>query len=192
MSSDKNYIPISVTTGAIIGTVHGFRNPSEAVCKKLAQTKPSLTETMKNYADCFDMKTAAQKVRTGELRLDEYQKTNNVYSAIYDVYEKEKQIIDVMETPIEERTMTFRQAIKEANKARPELWKAMFSLNKEFKQKLIDLGVFDAEKFSQTLKSAARKTALSYKELSKGAFKGLGIGAVIGTGIGLFLNHISK
>ena len=37
MTTDKNYMPISVGTGAVIGAAYGFRNPSEKVCKKFGK-----------------------------------------------------------------------------------------------------------------------------------------------------------
>lgn len=190
MSSD-NYIPISASVGAIAGGLYGFRNPSEKVCKKIAGVKPTITETMKEYADSFDIMQAGKKVKSGELSLDEYKKTARIYKAVYNTFEKEKQITDVMNTPIEERTMTFRQAVKEANKTRPELYKAMFGFNNKFKAKLTELEIFDAEKFSQAYKQAAKKMVFMYKELGKGALKGLGIGAVAGVLIGHSLNKIA-
>ena len=192
MSSDKNYIPISTVTGAVIGAGYGFRNPSEKVCKKIAQVKPSIIDTMKNYSECFDIKNAGAKVRSGELRLDEYKKTADIYGAIYNVYQKEQQVKDIMDMPIDQRPMTFKQAVKEANKSHIKLFKAMIKFNNSFKEKLTDLEIFDAEKFTKTYHQAAKKTALMYKELSKGALKGLGIGAMLGSFAGIALNNISK
>lgn len=192
MTSDKNYMPISIGTGALIGAVYGFRNPSEEVCKKLAQQKPSIVDTMKGYFDCFDIAAASRAVQGRQLTSDEFEKTNNIRKAIYNTYQKEKQIVDIMNMPIEKRPMTFKQCIREANKTRPELYKEMFLFNNEFKQKLVDLQIFNTEKFTKILNEAAKKTVHTYKELSKGALKGLGIGILVGTGIGAFLNNISK
>ena len=190
MTTDKNYMPISVGTGAVIGAAYGFRNPSEKVCKKLAQ-KPTIVDTMKGYFDCFNIKEACEAVRGKQLTSDEFEKANNIRKAIYNTYQKEKQIVDIMNQSILERPMTFKQALKEANKTRLPLYKEMFCFNNEFKQKLVELNIFDAEKFSKVLEAAVNKTMLTYKELSKGALKGLSIGALIGVGIGAFLNNIS-
>jgi hypothetical protein len=192
MATDRNYMSISIATGAVIGAGYGFKHPSEEVCKKLALQKPTITETMKGYFDCFDMMKASEAIRSKALSADEYEKTNNIRKAIYNTYQKEKQIIDIMNMPIQDRPITFKQAVREANKTRPELYKKMIGLNGEFKQKLIDLQIFNTEKFSEILKATAKKTTLVYKELSKGAVKGLAVGTVIGTAIGYFLNNISR
>jgi len=192
MTKDNGYIGISTTIGAISGTVYGLRHPGEESLAKIQKLKPSTVDLMKEYRDSFDIMAAGQALKEGKITEDEYKKANDIRTAIHNTYEKEQQIIDIADTPLDERTKTFRQAVKEANATRPELWKSMFKLNGEFKQKLIDLKIFDNEKFTSAYNSAKKKTGTMYKELSKCAAKGLAIGAAAGIAIGVVLNKIAN
>lgn len=180
MSENRNYIGIGATTGAIAGTIYGFKYPSEKTCIKLAKLQPDVVTTMKEYRDCFDILAAGQAVRKGNLTIDEYKKINDIRTAIHNVYTKEKEIIDISNTPFENRTKTFKQAVKEANQARPDLFKAIFKLNKNLKSKLIENGIFDEERFLKAMKEASQKTLTAYKELLKGALKWITIGGIAG------------
>lgn len=192
MSKDHNYIGVSATLGGIGGAVYGFRHPSEKSIARIAQMKPSAIDTMMEYRDSFNIDTACDAVRSEKLTLDEFDKVKTIKNAIHETCEKEQQIIEVANTPIENRTKTFRQAVKEANATRPKLWKSMFLLNKDFKEKLIELNIFDAERFNAAMDAAKAKLKPLYKELSKGAAKGLAIGIAAGVAVGAFLNRIAN
>lgn len=192
MTNNLNNIAIGTTTGAIIGGIYGFRNPSEKTFIKLSKLGLSTASTLKVYRDCFDMLSAGTAVRSGNLTLDEYRQTNNIRTAIHNVFEKEKQIMEIANTPFEQRTKTLQEAIKEANEARPNLYKEMFNFNNRLRTKLIENNVFDNKKFLNAMENMAKKSFIALKEVSKGALKWLGIGAITGAIIGYLANIISE
>ncbi len=192
MSNDNNYIGISTAIGGLGGAVYGFRNPNEQTITKITRMKPSLVDVMQEYRDSFNYLKAGDAFREGKITEEEYKRANDIRTAFHNVYEKEKQVIDIANTPIEERTKTFRQAVKEANATRPKLWKTIIGFDKDFRNKLIELEIFDAEKFSAAFKAIKGKMLFTYKELGKFAAKGLAIGAAIGAVVGIALNKISN
>lgn len=192
MSKDNNCIITSSALGATAGTIYGFRHPSEKSCQKIARLKPTISQAMKDYRDCFDIMNAGQAVREGKLSIDEYKTVNSIRTAIHNAYEKEKQLADILNTPMEKRPMTFRQAVREANKTRPQLYKAAFKLNKKLRDKLVELNVFDIEKFSNTMNAVKKKAVVMYKELAKSSAKYLLIGTAAGAVTGCVLNKISN
>lgn len=190
VKKNNSYITMSTVTGAAIGAVYGFRHPSEQTCIKLAQLKPTVVETMKDYADSFDMSAASKAVAEGKINLKEYTDVKNIVNNLTDVMQKEQLVRDIEQTPFEQRTMSFRQAVKEANKSRPKLYKALFKLQQDFQNKLIENNIFNKEKFEQATAAAKNKMCTMYKMLSKCALKGLAIGAAIGLAAGFALSKI--
>lgn len=189
--ADNNYIPISAIAGGTFGAIKWFRNPSEKTCLKLAKLEPNMIDTLKEYRDCFDIQAAGSAVREGKMTLNDYKITNNIRTAIHNLFEKEKQVRDIVNTPFEKRTKTYKQAVKEANSGRKELFKSMLKLDKNIMPKLVENNVLDIEKFSKTMKAMEHKLIITLKELAKGALKGLAIGTIAGAIIGSALNKIS-
>ena len=192
MSKDNNYIPITTAVGGIGGAIYGFRHPSEKSIARIEKLEPKITETMKEFRDCFDILTAGQSVREGNLALNEYQEVNDLRTLFHKAFEKEQQVIDVSNTPIEERKITFKEAIKEANEIRNKVWVKLITLNSELKEKMVKFGIFDLEKFNQVRNSCKTKFIATLKELSKGAAKTAAIGTAIGLGLGYYFNKISN
>lgn len=190
VKKNNSYLTMSTATGAAIGAAYGFRHPDEQTCLKLSQLKPTVVETMKNYIDSFDMSAASKAAAEGKINLKEYTDVKHIVNNFTDVMQKEQLVRDIAQTPFEQRTTSFRQAVKEANAARPKLYKSMFKLQQDFKTKLIENNIFNQEKFVQATAAAKKKARAMYKMLSKCAFKGLAIGAAIGLAAGFALNKI--
>lgn len=191
-NKNNSYIYTAGAMGALGGTIYGFKHPSEQACKKLSQMGPTIIETLQGYKDSFNKKAANEAVTTGKLDLLSYEKFKKIYESISDTLEKEKIVKQVLETPISERTKSFKDAVKEANKARAGFRKAMFGFSKKLQNQFIELKIFDKETFTQTIKATKKKTISAYKELSKGALKYLAIGLAAGVAIGAAFKLIIK
>ena len=189
---DKNYIPTCSVIGAGAGAIYAFRHPSEKVCAKISKIGPDFAQTMKDYKDSFKMVNALDAFKKGEITKEEYNYLTQLHGAICNTYKKEQKVIDILNTPIAERTETYRSAVKKANASRPKLWKQIIKFNKDMQDKYAEIGIFDKEKFAQTLEAAGKKLKLMYKEISKRTVLGLVIGAVIGSAVGYYLNRISN
>ena len=192
MDNNKNYIPACGIIGGVSGAVYGWKHPSEKTCMKIAKVKPTFVETMQGYKDCFNMQAAENAFNEEKITKEEYEKLKNLYSAISDTYEKEKKVVDISNTPYEERTESFRSAVRDAYSVRPKLWKNMMKFNKELQDKFAQLNIFNKNKFADTLFQAGTKLKVIFKELSKCASIGLAFGAVLGSGLGYFLNKIAN
>ena len=191
-NNHSSVIPTTAAISGIGGAVYGFRHPSEASCLKLSKLSPTIIETMTDYKDSFNLNAAKQAVAENRLNLQEYTQVDNIVKNFTNVIEKEQIVKDVLNTPFKERTQTLGSATKEANLARPKLYKSLLKLTNGFKEKLVELKVFDAEKFAQTTRAAKEKTIAMYKELSKGAAKGLAIGIAAGVAVGYLLKSVLK
>lgn len=191
-NNHSSFIPTATAIGGIGGAVYGFRHPSEASCLKISKLSPTIVETMTDYRDSFNLSTAKQAVVENKLNLQEYSIVNDIVKNFTNTLEKEQIVQDILNTPIQERTQTLSKATKEANLTRPKLYKSLFKLTKGFKEKLVELNIFDAEKFVQTTKATKERTIAMYKELSKGAAKGLAIGIAAGVAIGYLIKSVLK
>ena len=183
-NNHSSVITTTTTIGGIGGAVYGFRHPSEASCLKISKSSPTIIETMTDYKDSFNLSAARQAVAENKLNLQEYSLVDDIVKNFTNTLEKEQIVKDILNTPLQERTQTLSSATKEANLARPKLYKSLLKLTNGFKEKLVELNVFDAEKFAQTTKAAKERTIAMYKELSKGAAKGLIIGVIAGMAVG--------
>lgn len=190
--NNNSYIGISTTLGAAGGALYGFKHPNEKSCLKMSKLTPTVVDTMREYKDSFNLSAAKKSVAEGALNLQEYGKVENIVKNLTDVMEKEQTVKDILNTPFEQRTVSFKDAVKEANMARPKLYKSLLQLNKNFQDKLAESKIFDKEKFEAATKAAKKKTIAMYKELSRGTAKGLAVGAAAGAAVGYFLNSISK
>jgi len=191
-NNNKNYIPISATIGGIGGAIYGWRHPSEKSCVKIAQTSPSFADTMQGYKSCFDLEKAKEALNEKKITQDEFTRIENLLNSINNVYEKEKKVAEIANTPYEERTQSFKSAVREAYGARPRLYKNMMKFTKELQDKFSDLKIYDKEKFTETYIAAGKKLKVIFKELSKNASIGLAAGIAGGTLFGYFLNRISN
>lgn len=190
--NNTSYIPITAATGAVGGAFYGFKHPSEKSCLKMSNLKPTVIETMTEYKDSFNLENAKIATAEGKLQLDEYSKVEKIVKNFNDVIEKEQKVQEVLETPFEQRTTTLKNATKEANALRPRMYKALLQLTTDFQNKLVELNIFDKEKFASTTKATKAKAVTLWKELSKGAAKGIAVGIAAGVATGYFLNLISK
>ncbi len=190
--NNTSYIPITAATGAVGGAFYGFKHPSEKSCLKMSNLKPTVIETMTEYKDSFNLENAKIATAEGKLQLDEYSKVEKIVKNFNDVIEKEQIVKEVLDTPFEQRTTTLKNATKEANALRPKMYKALLQLTTDFQNKLIELNIFDKEKFASATKAAKGKAVTLWKELSKGAAKGIAVGIAAGVATGYFLNLISK
>ena len=191
-NNNKNYIPASIAIGGIGGAIYGWRHPSENSCIKIAQTEPSYADTMQSYKSCFDLEKAKEALNEKKITQDEYTKIEKLLDSINNVYEKEMKVAEIANTPYEERTQSFKSAVREAYGARPRLYKSMINFTKELQDKFYGLKIFDKEKFTETYVAAGRKLSVIFKELSKNAGIGLAAGIAGGTLFGYFLNRISN
>ena len=185
-NNNKNYIPISAVIGGTGGAIYGWRHPSEKSCIKIAQTEPSFADTMQDYKSCFDLEKAKEALNEKKITQDEFTKIEKLLDSINNVYEKEKKVAEIANTPYEERTQSFKYG------ARPRLYKNMVNFTKELQDKFSELKIYDKEKFTKTYIAAGRKLKVIFKELSKNASIGTAVGIVGGTLFGYFLNRISN
>lgn len=192
MSDTKNYIPASMAISGLCGGLYGFYHPNEESCLKLSKMKPTMVETFKDYKDSFNMANAQDALKKKKISQTEFDKLKKVIDNLSNVLQKEEYAEAVLNTPYEERTTSYKSAIKDANKARPKLWKSLFCLTTDFHNKLSDLEIMNQEKFKEALSAAKKRLKDTYKELSKGGLKGLAVGLVLGLGIGAFLNNVAK
>ena len=192
MSDSKNYIPSSMAIAGIGGGIYGFYHPSEKSCQKLSQMKPTVVETFEGYRDSFNMAKAQEALDKKALGQKEFDMVKNVFDNLSNVLDKEHFAEEVLNTPFEQRKTSYKTAIKDANKARPKMWKSLFCLTNDFQNKLADLNILDLEKFKGTLSAAKKRCKAMFKELSKGGIKGLAIGLAVGLGFGAFLNSVAK
>lgn len=190
VKKNNSYLTMSTAAGAVCGAYYGFKHPGEQTCIKLAQLKPTFVDTMKNYIDSFDLSAASKAAAEGKINLKEYTDVKKIVENFTDVMQKEQLVRDISETPLEQRTTSFKQAVKEANAARPKLYKSILKLKSDFKTKLIENNIYNQEKFVQATAAAKKRAAAMYKMLSKGALKGLAIGAAAGLAAGYLLNKI--
>lgn len=187
----NNSITPYLTTGTFIGGLagigYGLKNPSEKSLDKIQKLRPRVYETMQDYRASFNLNKAKEAVLNQNLDLNSYTKVKNIADIFVDVAKKEKNIEKVLNTPYAERTISLKQAIKEANSLRPKMYKTLMSLDVELQNKLEKLKIFNKKKFVETTKFAKVKTIAMWKELSKGMIKfgamGVAIGALIGAGL---------
>ncbi len=189
---NKSYIPITTAAAGIGGALYGFRHPGEKSCLKISKLTPTIIDTMKEYKDSFDIVAAKNALNSGSIKQDEFFKIENIIKNFSDTLEKELTIKEILNTPFEKRTKSYQTAVREANASRPKLYKSLLKFTKDFQNKLAELKVFDKEKFTAAAEAAKKKTIAMYKELSKNALKGLGIGIAVGVAIGFFLDSIAK
>ena len=189
---DKNYIPACGVIGAGAGAVYAYRHPSKKACMKISQTGPSFVQTMGNYKDSFNMVNALTAFNEQKITKEEYTDLTQLYNAICSTYQKEKIVEDIVNTPYNQRTESYKSAVKKANASRPRLWKQMIKFNKYKQDKYAEMGIFDNEKFAQTLNDAGKKLKLIFKETSKRVAAGIVIGTAIGSAVGYYLNKISN
>ena len=190
MKKNDSCIGIAGTIGAVGGAAYAFRHPSEKVCKKIAENGPNIVNTLKAYKDAFTLKNAQAAVKSTELDLDSYTKLKNIVKTISQTLKKEQEVVNIANTPFAQRTKSYKEAVKEANKARSSFRKAMFSFSKELQDKLTKVGAFDPEKFKAVLTETKQRALYAYKELGKGSLKGLAIGAAAGVAVGVALKYI--
>ena len=189
---NKNYIPVCSLIGGGCSAAYAFRHPSEKMCIKFSQMKPSIPEAMKGYMDSFNIEQAKSNLYGGQITEGEYNSVRDLYNAIKDTYNKEQKVVDVLNTPYGERTVTLKSAIKDANASRPKLWKHLIKFSRNMQDKYAELGIFDKEQFEQVYNAAAKKAKLMFKETSKRMGMGLVIGSAIGAAVGYYLNRISN
>ena len=190
--NNTSYIPVTAAAGAVGGAFYGFKHPGEKSCLKISKLTPNIIDTMTEYKDSFNLETAKIATAEGKLQLNEYSKAENIVNSISEVIEKEQKVKEVLNTPFEQRTTTLKSATKEANALRPKMYKAFLEMTTDFQNKLVELNIFDKEKFSAATKEAKGKAVAVWKELSKGAAKGLAVGVAAGAALGYWLNSITK
>lgn len=187
----NNSITPYITTGAVVsglaGAGYGLKNPSEKAVNKIRNLRPRVYESMQDYRASFNLKNAHEAVVNGKLDLNSYSKVKNIADTFVEVAKKEKNIERVLNTPYEKRTISLKQAIKEANSLRPKMYKQLLALDVKLQDKLEKLKIFNKNKFVETTKLAKNKTIAMWKELSKGMLKfgaiGIAIGSLIGAGL---------
>lgn len=189
--SQRNYAITAGVAGGLGGAVYGLRHPSSKAVDKLAQLTPTTVETMQGYRDSFDISAAKKAVAEGKLDLKTFNTVKNITDVFDEIVQKEQAVVDIQKTPYAQRTKTLKQAIKEANAMRPKMYKSMFAFGR-IQDKLIETGVFDAEKMKQINKLTKQKMFKMYKYLAGSITKGLAIGAAVGALVGLGIHSIVK
>ncbi|MBR1425093.1 hypothetical protein IJ579_05980 [bacterium] len=193
--SNKSYILPAALGGGFGGAVYGFFNPSDDAIKKIMDKKPTLTDALEEYAKSFDLEEAKKALESKNLTQDEFNSLEEIFSNHQDWIAKEKVVNEILDTPFNEREKSFKDAVKEANKARSKLYKSISKFKKipqETMEKLIELKIVNMEVMEKAYKAMIDKAFFMFKELSKGAMKGIGFGIALGTAFGGFLNYIAR
>lgn len=190
-SSNTNYIIPTAIIGAGSGAIYGFRHPSEEACQKISFLHPTVTEAMNEYKNSFNMDKAAKALKNKKLTKDEFKIVEEIVNNLSNIIEKEENLNKVANTPFNERVQSFRSALKDANKSHFDVYKSFIKFSKNLQNKLIDLNVFDLERFSNNKKSVAKKALKMYKIVAQSAIKPIMICTGVGAAFGLFLNKIA-
>ncbi len=190
--SQKNYALTAGIAGGIGGAVYGLKHPGQNAVDKISKLRPTSVETFTGYRNSLNISNATKAVAEGKLDLATYNVVKNIADIFEKVIEKEQAIVDIQNTPYNQRTKSFRQALKEANSVRPKMYKALLKLNKNLQDKLSEAGAFDAKKMQETTSLAKTKMAKMYKYLAGGIAKGAAVGLAAGALIGLGIHSIVK
>ena len=186
-NSIKPYIVTGAAIGGLSGAGYGFTHPSAKSLSKIESLKPEIYETMQGYRASFNMTNAKNALKSGTLDLNSYGIVKDITDTFVNVAKKEKNIKKILNTPLDKQTISLKEAIKEANSLRPQMYKNLLKLDANLQNKLEELNIFNKQRFVETTKFAKNKLITIWKELSKGIAKfgavGLAVGALVGLGI---------
>lgn len=189
-NSSKPYVITAGVAGGLGGAVYGYTHPSMKVCDKLEKMHPTIVENLQSFNDAFKLEAAKTALKEGKLDKKSFVILENISNMFIEIIKKEKEIKRIADTPYSQRVKPFKQAVKEANKLRPKLYKALFGLHKDVQSKLIKAGAFDLKQYAIATNEGKKKALKSFKLLSIGMLKFLPVGAAIGAIIGLGVHSL--
>ena len=123
MEDRRNYIVPSAIIGGTLGGVYKFINPSAKTSQNLASFSKRLPDIYKGYRHSFSLDKAASALSENKLTTDEYSKVEKITSCLDEAINKEKAFNKVMSTPLEQRKISSKDALKDARKAHADLRK---------------------------------------------------------------------
>lgn len=190
--SDKAVLIGTAVAGSLAGGAYARNHISEARIKRLQDLNIDIPKYYKNFADCFDMKKAQGELKKGSITQDEFNLLKNTHDKFITAAKAEENVKKVSNTPIDKRTTTFSQAVKEANQNRSKLIKTAFQFSKNTQDKLGKLKIMNVCKANLLNREQMGKVADAYKIMAKPMVLGLAFGAFFGYLIGLGVNNLSK
>lgn len=192
-NNNKNHTGLLITSGLIgagTGAVYARNHISDEIVKKIEGVNINTPKYFTDIADCVDITKAESAAKSGSIAHDELNVLKNLKDKYINYAKDENKIKEIIDTPLNERKISFKDAVSTANNSRWEAWKA--SISNKMVKKYSDIGIINGGKWADVVKNQKVKAKEALKIMAKPISKGLAAGAALGVLIGLGIRSIIK